>query len=325
MERAFVTGVTGFAGSHLVESLLNDEVEVFGLVLPGSGHIPLPEHELFTAVEGDLTDGNALEAAIGTVEPNVIYHLGGIASPSLSWKQPAKTIAINAGGTANILNAAQLANKSRVVVVTSALLYDSLEQDELPITEESPPTPSHPYAVSKWTASLLVRLFWRRYSLPVVEARPFNHIGPRQARGFVVPDFASQLARIACGELEPIVKVGNLEAQRDFTDVRDIVRAYRDLARAGKPGETYLVCSGQPVSIKQLLETLIEIAGIQVKVVADPERYRPLETPVVYGSFDKIAKAIGWRPEISLKRSLEDAYDEWRERCNHGPEERANR
>jgi GDP-4-dehydro-6-deoxy-D-mannose reductase len=315
--RVFVTGGTGFAGSHLIDSLLKDEIEVFGLVHPGSGHQPLPVHKNFSPVEGDLTDAEGIKTAIEKVEPDVIYHLGGIASPAYSWIDPAKTLAVNAGGTANLLRGAQQTNRPRIVVVTSALLYGSLSETDLPISEDTPPSPSHPYAVSKWTASLLIQLYWRRYSLHVIEARPFNHIGPRQARGFVVPDFASQLAKIELGKLDPIVNVGNLEAGRDFTDVRDITRAYRVLAERGEPGESYLVCSGKSVSIQQILDTLIDIAGIKVSIVKDPDRYRPLDTPVIYGSYEKIHRTTGWQPVIPLERSLRDAYLEWRERQSH--------
>lgn len=314
MTRVFLTGVTGFAGSHLAESLLGDDFVVFGLVHPGSGHQPLPEHENFIPVIGDLTDLPGLKSALSKVEPDVVYHLGGIASPAQSWKNPAQTLAINAGGTANVLEAALNSGKPKVIVVTSALLYSSLTESDLPVNEETPPSPSHPYAVSKWTAGILTMLYWRRYSLPVIEARPFNHIGPRQARGFVVPDFASQLAKISSGELEPVVKVGNLQAERDFTDVRDIARAYRMLAEFGTPGQSYLVCSGTSVSIQHILNTLIKIAGIEVEVVKDSGRYRSLETPVIYGSNTKIYQKTGWQPTVLLRQSLSDAYDEWWDR-----------
>lgn len=314
MARVFLTGVTGFAGSHLVDSLLKDGNKVYGLVHPTSGHQPLPDHANFVPISGDLTDLAGLKSAFSKAEPSLVYHLGGIASPAQSWKNPAQTLAVNAGGTANILEAAVNTGKPKVIVVTSALLYGTLKDSDLPVDEETIPSPSHPYAVSKWTAGILTALYWRRYSLPVIEARPFNHIGPHQARGFVVPDFASQVAKISSGALEPIVRVGNLQAERDFTDVRDIVRAYRMLSESGSPGESYLVCSGASVSIQQILDTLIKISGIKVEVVKDPDRYLPLEIPVIYGNNAKIARQTGWQPTISLGQSLSDAYSEWRAR-----------
>lgn len=311
LTRVFLTGVSGFAGSHLANSLLVDGYVVYGLVHAASGHQPLPDHENFIPIAGDLTDLVGLKSALSEVRPSFVYHLGGIASPAESWKNPAQILAINAGGTANVLEAAMTIGKPKVIVVTSALLYSSLRKSDLPVDEDTLPSPSHPYAVSKWTAGIMTTLYWRRYSLPVIEARPFNHIGPHQALGFVVPDFASQLAKISSGELEPVIKVGNLQAERDFTDVRDIVRAYRLLAESGSPGQPYLICSGTSVSIQHILDSLIKISGVEVEVVKDPNRYRPLETPVIYGNYAKINRETGWQPSFSLEQSLSDAYLEW--------------
>ena len=190
--------------------------------------------------------------------------------------------------------------------------------DFLPLTEATPPAPRHPYGISKLAAGELVRVYWQRYGLPAVEARPFNHIGPRQALGFVVPDFASQLAAIRLGRQEPVMSVGNLDAERDFTDVRDVAAAYRALASDGKPGKGYLICSGQPVSIRYLLQTLTDLAGIPVEVTYDPQRLRPSDTPLLFGSYDKIYHDTGWQPQIPLEQSLSDALDDWTERLNRG-------
>ena len=157
-------------------------------------------------------------------------------------------------------------------------------------------------------------LYWQRYGLPVVEARPFNHIGPGQARGFVVPDFASQLAAIKLGRQPPRISVGNLSAERDFTDVRDVVRAYRRLAQDGEPGASYIICCGRPVSIRRLLDTLIELSDVAVEVQLDPERMRPSDTPVLYGSHARLTEETGWEPRIPLRVSLADAFEDWVER-----------
>jgi GDP-4-dehydro-6-deoxy-D-mannose reductase len=154
-------------------------------------------------------------------------------------------------------------------------------------------------------------VFWKRYGLPVVEARPFNHIGPRQSLGFVVPDFASQLAAISHRQQEPVISVGNLQAQRDFTDVRDVAAAYVALAEKGQPGETYLICSGQPVAIEELLRQLIDLAGLEIEVVHDPARMRPSDVPCLYGSFARIEAHTGWRPRIPVRKSLADVLAEW--------------
>ncbi|MCI0396063.1 MAG: GDP-mannose 4,6-dehydratase [Chloroflexi bacterium] len=314
--RIFITGATGFAGFHLTDALLAQGHQVFGLVHADTSHQPLPDHPLFRPIPGNLLDLAELEAAVAGVQPEVIYHLAGQASPGRSWDNPALTLAINAGGTANLLEAARSAGRPRVVVVTSAEIYGAVRPEELPLTEESEPRPHHPYGVSKWAASQLVRLYWQRYQLPAVEARPFNHIGPRQAPGFVVPDFAGQLAAIKLGRRPPTMSVGNLSAERDFTDVRDVACAYQALAERGRPGETYIICSGRAVSIQHILDALIELSGLDVTITRDPERMRPSETPRLLGSYTKIERDTGWRPEISLRQSLADALADWVQRMS---------
>ena len=168
--------------------------------------------------------------------------------------------------------------------------------------------------MSKLAAALLAPIYWQRYGLPVVEARPFNHIGPRQTRGFVVPDFASQVAAVKLKQSEAEIRVGNLDAERDFTDVRDVVRAYHLLANRGQPGESYLVCSGTTVSIRLILDTLLELADCPVKIVPDPERMRPAENPTIVGSYQKLKRETGWEPTITLSQSLKDTLEDWLER-----------
>ncbi|MBP8950136.1 MAG: GDP-mannose 4,6-dehydratase [Candidatus Promineofilum sp.] len=309
--RVFITGATGFAGSHLVERLLAGGHEVLALVHAATSHQGLPDHPRVRPVAGDLLDPAGLAAAVQDARPDLIFHLAGQAYPARSWDTPAQTLAINTGGTANVLQAAVAFGRPRVVVVTSAEIYGELHPDELPLTETSPARPRHPYGVSKLAAGELVRVYWARYGLPVVEARPFNHIGPRQARGFVVPDFAAQLAAIRLGQQPPVMRVGNLSPQRDFTDVRDVAAAYWRLAEAGRPGEAYLICSGQPVSVRHLLDTLIELAGVAVDVQTDAARLNPTDTPCLYGSNAKIAADTGWQPSISLRQSLADALTDW--------------
>jgi GDP-4-dehydro-6-deoxy-D-mannose reductase len=309
--RAFITGATGFAGSYLVNDLVEAGHHVTALVHPATSHQQLPDHPLIESVEGDLLDKASLETAVSQAKPDVIYHLAGQASPARSWQDPALTLAINAGGTANILQAAVAYGRLRVVVVTSAEIYGQVKSSDLPLAENSRPQPRHPYGVSKWAASQLVAVFWERYQLPVVEARPFNHIGPHQALGFVVPDFASQLAAVKLGQALPVMRVGNLDAQRDFTDVRDVARAYQLLAEKGQPGEAYFICSGQPVSINYLLNVLIEAADVAVSIEYDPDRMRPSDTPCLYGSYEKINEDTGWLPQIHLRQSLADALADW--------------
>lgn len=312
--KVFVTGTTGFAGSHLVELLLSQGHEVFALVHHESSHQPLTVHARFHALAGDLLNLGLLMDAVIDARPDIIIHLAGQASASQSWQDPARTLAINTGGTANILQAALEVGRPRTLVVTSAQIYGPVGPDMLPITEDSIPKPSHPYGISKWAAGQLVALYWQKYKLPVVEARPFNHIGPRQAKGFVVPDFASQIAEIKFGNKSPVMTVGNLSVERDFTDVRDVVKAYWLLAEQGIPGEQYLICSGTAVPIRQLLDTLIELAEIDLAIVNDAELVRPSETHRLFGSYAKLKRDTGWIPTISLRQSLADALAEWEQK-----------
>lgn len=312
--RIFITGATGFAGSHLVSNLVAAGHEVFSLVHQATSHQPLLQHKNVHQIVGDLLDVASLTTAVSQVQPDTVYHLAGQAYPALSWQKPGLTLAVNSVGTANLLQAVVQYGRPRVLIVTSAEIYGEIQPADLPITEQTEPNPNHPYGISKWTAGLLVPLYWARYQLPVVEARPFNHIGPHQALGFVVPDFASQLAAICAGQRANRMMVGNLEAMRDFTDVRDVVRAYELLAEKGQPGETYLICSGKPVKIQTILEKLIEIAGVEVMVENDPDRMRPSDTPCLYGSYAKLEAQTGWQPQFDLTQSLVDILDDWAQR-----------
>ena len=312
--RVFVTGATGFAGSYLVERLLADGHHILALVHEATSHQGLPSDDRVQPVAGDLLDPDAVSAAVAAARPDVIYHLAGQAYPARSWLDPAGTIAVNTGGTANVLRAAVEYGRPRVVVVTSAEVYGPIAADELPLTEQTTPRPRHPYGVSKLAAGELARAYWERYELPVVEARPFNHIGPRQSAGFVVPDFASQLAAIRLGRSEPVIRVGNLSPERDFTDVRDVAAAYARLAEAGRPGQAYLICSGRAVSIREILTLLVELCGVPVEVLTDERRVNPVDTPCLYGSYAKLERDTGWRPTIPLQRSLADALADWENR-----------
>lgn len=312
--RVFITGATGFAGSHLVDLLLAEGHDLFALVHEATSHQTLPSHTQVHLVAGDLLDPAGLADAVAQCQPDVIFHLAGQAYPARSWTDPALTFAVNSGGTANLLRAAAEYGRPRVVVVTSAEIYGPLSVADLPLTEKTPVRPRHPYGISKLAAGELTRVYWERYGLPAIEARPFNHIGPRQAAGFVVPDFASQLAAIRLGRQEPVIRVGNLDPERDFTDVRDVAAAYWRLATAGRPGEAYLICSGHSVSVRALLDGLIELSGVAVEVMVDERRLNPNDTPCLYGSYAKLEAHTGWRPTIPLRQSLADALADWEAR-----------
>ena len=202
-----------------------------------------------------------------------------------------------------------------MLVIGSNEEYGAPRSNELPLTEENPLRPNNPYAVSKVAQDFLGLQYYLSYGLPVVRVRPFNHTGPGQSPRFVVPAFASQIARIEAGLQEPVMKVGNLEAARDFTDVRDMVQAYHLAATQGKPGEVYNLASEQPQSVREMLEMLLSYAQVEIRVERDPNRYRPVDVPVVYGSSEKFHRLTGWTPQIPFEQTLQDTLAYWREQA----------
>lgn len=314
--RAFITGVTGFAGSHLAGYLIGKGDEVLGLLKTGTDLENLSDLRakvlLFRA---DICDGAAVKGILEEASPDVIYHLAAEASSGRSLKNPREALEINVLGTLNVLEAARgLPSLSKILLVSSAEVYGVVQPEQLPITEKAELRPVHPYATSKVAVHFLGYQYLQAYRIPVVEARAFNHIGPRQSLDFVVPDLAKQLAEIKVGIQKANVAVGDLSAQRDFTDVRDVVRAYQLLAERGKAGEVYQVCSGRAYSIRQILDMLISIADIDVTVFVDEEKLRPVETPLMVGSREKIKNELGWEPMIPLRKTLEDTFEYWLER-----------
>lgn len=308
--RVLVTGAAGFAGTHLIERLIAEGHAVWGLVRPQE----VAEGRPFSQLVGDLLDLQSLHDALAAAKPDLVFHLAGQADVGLSWKLPALTLQVNTIGTTHLLEAIIAFGRPRVVAITSADIYGPLPLEAMPINGISQPKPYHPYAVSKLAASQMLSLYFQRYHLEIVEARPFNHIGPGQGLGFVVPDFASQIAAVKVGKKAPRLRVGNLEAERDFTDVRDVVRAYTMLGTSGVPGQMYLVCSGRPLPVYQLLHTLISLADVEVEIEPDLSRMRPSDTPCLYGSNDQIRREVGWQPEITLETSLNDVLNEWVEK-----------
>lgn len=295
---ALVTGVAGFVGRHLVSHLQARGDSVTGIDR---------EHGI------DLLDPPALTAAIAEAGPDAVYHLGGWSDVGGSWAAPRDAFRVNAEGTLNVLEACRAAGVSRVLLVSSADVYGKVSLSELPLTEESPFRPVTPYAASKIAADELGLQAWLGYGLEVLRVRAFNHLGPGQTNRFVCPALAE---RIALNELEgrEVVTVGNLTPRRDFTDVRDVVRAYRLLVEEGEPGEAYNVCSGHDIAIAELADRLVTMAARPMRLEGDPALQRPVDVPVLRGDYAKLHKATGWDPEIELDQTLRDVLDEWRGR-----------
>jgi GDP-4-dehydro-6-deoxy-D-mannose reductase len=305
--RALVTGIAGFAGSHLADWLVANGDEVVGCAVEADWPRNLTHlRGRLTLERVDLLDFEAVCAVVRAARPDVVYHLAAMASTAHAVREPIDTLRANVTTTANVLHATlQAEDPPRVLHVTSGDVY-GLPAGDRPLAEDTPFSPTNAYAVSKITAHYLGVQVHLAHGLPVIEARPFNHLGPRQGPGFVVPDFARQLVAIARGQAEPVLRVGDLRAQRDFTDVRDIVRGYRLLATTGRPGRVYHLCSGRGVPIAELLERLVAASGVHVRVEVDPDRLRPGPVSVIVGSHARVSAELGWHPTIDLDRSLAD-------------------
>lgn len=299
-----VTGASGFAGRHLVERLLrsHDTVHAWSHSMQPPG----PDARVrWQAV--DIADRDAVERALAVAQPGVIYHCAGLPHVAESWSRAGRALQVNAYGTHVLLDsAARVAIDPLVIVVSSALVYRPATEA---LSEDHPIGPVDPYGVSKLAQEMSCRGARR-----TIVARPFNHAGPGQSSAFVTSSFARQIAEIEAGRAEPILRVGNLDARRDITDVRDTVKAYEALAASGRTGQAYNVCSGVAQRVGDLLEQLLAMARVPVQVQQDPERMRPSDNPLVLGNPTRIEAETGWRAEVPIATTLQDLLDWWRSR-----------
>ncbi len=294
--RALVTGGRGFVGRWLSAHLEKEGDDV-----------------VVTGEEVDVTDATAVRASLEEIRPDAVYHLAGWASVGSSWHDPAAAFTVNANGTLHVLDAARrLEAPPSVLVVSSAEVYGPVQPAQLPLTEETPVSPVSPYAASKVAAEVAARQAFLGYGLPVFVVRPFNHIGPGQAPGFVVSDLAKRIIE-AERSGATVLQMGNPSPRRDLTDVRDVVRAYRALVVRGEPGETYNVCSGEDVLIGDLARRMIELSGVDLELRTGSVELRPVDVPVLRGDATRLRAATGWVPEIPLDETLRDVLDHWRE------------
>lgn len=306
---ALVIGAAGFVGKHLISHLMENGWRVAATKLPTEAlDIPgVPVHDV------DICDKESLGALLSSLQPDVLFHLAAQSSVARSWQQPELTVQINILGALHVLEAVRaLPGTPRLLMIGSGEEYGAPRPEELPVTEETLLRPGNVYAVTKAAQSMLGTLYAKAYAMQVLCVRAFNHIGPGQATGFVVPDFCRQIVRIERGEQPPTIQVGNLAAQRDFTDVRDIVRAYRLLAEKGRPGEVYNVGRGRAVSIQALLDLLLAQSTADIEVAIDKQKFRQIDVPLVVADTGKLQRDTGWAPGIPLETSLKDTLAEYR-------------
>ncbi|MFA5374695.1 MAG: GDP-mannose 4,6-dehydratase [Dehalococcoidia bacterium] len=315
MKRALITGITGFAGSHLAEHLLNKKMEVYGTArwrsnLDNIEHIKNDIHLL----NADMRDGHSLEVVLEESNPDYIFHLAAQSFVPMSWRAPADTMETNVIGTIHLFEAVRKLNiNPKIQIAGSSEEYGMVYTDELPITEEHQLRPLSPYAVSKIAADKLSYQYHMSYGLHTVITRGFNHTGPRRGEVFVTSNFAKQIAEIEKGA-KPIIHVGNLDTTRDFTDVRDMVRGYLLAADKGQPGEVYNICSGKAIKIRDLLDLLVCMSHKKIKVQQDPDRMRPSDVEALRGDCSKFVKQTGWKQTIPFEKTMEDLLNYWRER-----------
>lgn len=316
--RVLITGITGFAGSHLADYILENhpDVRLYGLVrwrsrMENILHIQ-EKIELF---EADLKDIVSLRKSLAEIKPDRIFHLAAQSFVPFSWKCPAETFAINAIGQINLFEAIlSLGLSPKIQVAGSSEEYGLVNSDEVPMREENPLRPLSPYAVSKVAQDFLAWQYFKSYGLRTVRTRGFNHTGPRRGEVFICSNFAKQIAEIEKKKREPVIFVGNLEAKRDFTDVRDTVRAYWLSLEKGEEGEVYNIGKGKTCSMKEVLDILLSKSKVHVKIEVDSKRLRPSDVPVLLSDCTKFRKLTGWEPKIPFSQSLQDLLDYWRER-----------
>lgn len=315
LKRVLVTGITGFAGSHLAEYLVkNKDYEVNGTYLNDESLKHVEEFkDNLNVIKIDLNDKEKVYELVNSIRPDLVFHLAALTSPGDSFKNPEQAILNNITAQLNLLEAIKDSKMDpTILIVSSADVYGVVLQSDLPINENVKFNPTNPYAVSKITQDFLGLQYFNSYKLKIIRVRPFNHIGPKQSPHFVVSAFAKTIAEIEKGEKDPILKVGNLDSKRDFTDVRDIVIGYCDLLEKGRAGDVYNIGSGVSYKIEDILNKLLSFSHSKITVENDPELMRPSDNPELVCNNNKIKNIIGWQPKIKIEQTLKDTLDYWR-------------
>ena len=303
-----VTGAAGFAGSHLLELLEPDDIEIVAWQRPGT--VPFVRGEAVRWVTVEMHDRASVAAAIKDARPSAVYHLAGVPHVGDSWAHTRETFAGNTLSSHHLFESIRLAGlQPRVLITSSAMVYTPADHA---ISEDDRVCPNSPYGTSKLAQEMIVRRAWDDDGIPGLIARAFNHTGPRQADSFVAPSLARQIALIEAGRLPPVLAVGNLEPQRDLMDVRDTVRAYRAMMQSARPGVPYNVCTGHALAIRTLVDTFVARSRVPIAVEQDPARFRPNDTPLVLGDRSRLTADTGWVPEVPLERTVDDLLAHWR-------------
>lgn len=315
-KKALITGIAGFVGSHMAEFLLGQGIEVYGLCRPRSktDHIEGIINKLHLE-DADLLDSHSLYSTISRIKPDMIFHLAAQSFVPTSWVSPSVTLEVNIVGSSNLFEAVRMAGIDPIVQIAgSSEEYGLVYPDEVPIKETNPLRPLSPYAVSKLAMDYLGYQYFQSYKIRIMRTRGFNHTGPRRGETFAESNFAKQVAMIEKGKQDPVIHVGNLEASRDYTDVRDMVKAYMLAVEKCDPGESYNICTGKTIKIGDMLNLLLSFSKLKVDIQQDPSRMRPSDVPVLLGDNSKFVGKTGWKPEIPFEKTMEDLLNYWRAR-----------
>ena len=309
-KRVLITGANGFAGQYLSNYLNSKGYELWGLDV--DNHLGQSAQNI-TIRAADINSQEQIETVLAECRPAAIYHLAAQSSVAVSWQSPQTTMRVNLEGTINLLEAVKnLKLDSRILLVGSGEEYGAIQPEHLPIDESQNANPQNPYSLSKLYQTILGMHYLRAYNMNIYLARPFNHTGPGQKTGFVIPDFAAQIANIEAGLQDPVIRVGNLSAQRDFCDVRDVVQAYCAIIEQGQIGRIYNIASGQAVAIQSILDQLLSLSTVPIQVTIDQHKLRPVDVPMIYSSISRIQAETGWLPQIKLHDTLKDTLEFWR-------------
>jgi GDP-4-dehydro-6-deoxy-D-mannose reductase len=312
--RALITGVTGFAGSHLAENLLAHDIDVVGTCLKGESRRNIQGFGTDIVVhEVTLDDTHSLSKLIDKHRPQWIFHLAALASVGASFGAPIRTMEVNLIGTMRLYEV--LRDKKfveKIIFVSSADIFGPLPPQRMPIKPDYPLRPVSPYGASKAAADIVSHQYYRAFGLPIVRIRAFNHTGPRQATGYVIPDFCSQISRIEKSHRKGIIRVGDLSARRDIADVRDIVDGYRLAAERGTIGDAYILASGKADTVENYLQMLVKHSTADISIRVDNKLLRPVEVPLLVGSISKAKRELGYKPRFKIEETLVDTLEYWR-------------
>lgn len=316
MKKVLITGATGFAGSFLCEYLLSlGNYEITGTYLSEKSLETIEScRSSINAYQINLLEESHVQEMVSSVKPDFIYHLAAFTSPADSFSNPQQTIINNVTGQIHLLEAARQADLkgTKILIVSSSDIYGKVDPQNLPINEETPFNPTNPYSVSKITQDMLGLQYFFSYNLSIVRVRPFNHIGPRQTADFVASAFAKRIAEMEKHNHHPVIAVGNLDAKRDFTDVRDMVMAYQQILEKGKIGDVYNIGSGKSYKIADILDMLLSETRAHVQVEQDQRLLRPTDVPELLCDNTKVQEIIDWQPKIPIEETLKDILDYWR-------------